>query len=117
LRGYGHQLIEDGEFDPQLECVGEILDRLFRVMLVSVGQDDVDEIGRDDEAVDGDEIPFDAAHVDFVVGREDLDGAPDVKDRKRCFLEKDDQLGDTEHDVVSWCPEFGDTGFCVVCEP
>ena len=86
-------------------------------MLADVGQNDVDEIGCDDEAADGDEIPFDAAHVDFVVGREDLDSAPDIQDREYCFLEKEDQLGDTEHNVVSRCPELGDTEGCVVREP
>ena len=67
LGGDGQQLVQDDEFDLQLEGVCEVLDRLFREMLVGVGEDEDDDVDKHEVDVYVDEIPFYSAHIDLVV--------------------------------------------------
>jgi len=59
-------LVQDDELDLQLECVYKVLDRLLGEVLVGVRQAKDDDVHKDEEGIDIDQIPFDSANVDFV---------------------------------------------------
>lgn len=100
----GDELVEDDEFDLEFERVSEVLGGFFGEMFVGVGEDHDDEVDEDDPDIYVDEVVFHALDVDFFVGGEHFDGAPDVEAGEEGFLEEEGELRDAGHDAVVGSP-------------
>ena len=102
--GEAHELVEDGEFELELDGVDHGFDGGFADVVIGELQPDEDDVHTDADAVDQEELQHDFPRHAVVDGPQESDGRGDVDGGDDEFLHAKARELDAFHDVELGCP-------------
>ena len=108
--GEGHQLIEHGELQFELDTVDHRFQRRFDFVIIDVFKGEEDHVHANDDQINPDQLHHDAAGAPVIDWPQKLDGRVDVDARDDEFLDTEGGHLDPLHHIEHADPSAGSIG-------